>query len=118
MGKWIGTCQANYNKKTQNMKDKNIMKLWEKFINDKKYQKYFLSQYDGFINNLNKVKIYIDINKKRPSQHSKDKEIKSMGAWIGQKINNYTKKMKNMKDENIYNLWTNFINDPKYKDYF
>ena len=33
-------------------------------------------------------------------------------------IINYNKKQKNMKDENIYNKWNEFINNEKYKTYF
>jgi len=36
MGCWIGTCQINYTKKLQNMKDETIRKLWEEFINNEK----------------------------------------------------------------------------------
>ena len=41
-----------------------------------------------------------------------------MASWIGTCQKNYSKKTKNMKDETIYNLWTNFINDSRYKTYF
>ena len=115
---WIGTCQTNYTKKLQNMKDETIYKLWTEFINDEKYKKYFLSQYDTFINNLNELKLYIDTHNQRPSQHNKDKTIKSMGKWIGTCQNNYTKKDRNMKDETIRKLWEDFINNEKYKKYF
>jgi hypothetical protein len=48
--------------------------------------------------------IYIDTNKQRPSQHSKYKDIKIMGYWIGTSQSNYRKKINNMKDETIYKL--------------
>jgi superfamily II DNA or RNA helicase len=118
LGHWIGNCQINYSKKTHNMKDENIYKLWTKFINDTRYKEYFISQYDSFLYNLNNLKSYIDINKQRPSKHNKDKNIKSMGQWIGHCQKNYSKKKENMKDKNIYKLWTEFINDEKYKEYF
>ena len=95
-----------------------IYKMWYEFLNDSRYQDYFISQYDKFVLDLNKVKEYIDTNKKRPSSSSKNKGIKSMGMWIGTSKKNYSKKEKNMKDETIYKLWTDFINDTKYKDYF
>ena len=31
---------------------------------------------------------------------------------------NYNKKENLMKNKEIYNKWTEFINDPKYKKYF
>ena len=119
MGIWIGYTKKNYDKKIHIMKDANIRKLWEEFINDIRYKKYMQlpSIIDIFNTNLNKLKNYIDINKKRPSEGSKDKDIKSIAQWIGQKNNNYIKKKDNMKYENIRKLWEEFINDIRYKEY-
>ena len=100
------------------MKDEKIYKEWTNFINDDKYKKYLLSPYDNFIVNLTKLKIYIDTNKKRPSEDSKDNEIKNIGSWSNKQGTNYKKKQKNMKDENIYKIWSDFINDTKYNKYF
>jgi hypothetical protein len=118
MGHWIGHCQNNYTKKKERMADENIRKLWEEFINNEKYKKYFLSQYDSFVFNLNELKLYIDTHNERPSQSSKDKSIKSMGMWIGNCQKNYTKKKERMADETIRKLWEEFINDKKYKKHF
>jgi hypothetical protein len=118
LGQWI-TCQSrNYKKKKFNMKDNNIYNKWTEFINSEKYKIYFQSQYEDFIMNLNKVKKYIDENNKRPGGRNKDKDIKLLGIWILRQNRNYKKKFENMKDENIYNKWTEFINNEKYKQYF
>jgi superfamily II DNA or RNA helicase len=118
LGKWIWTKQSNYNKKTENMKDENIYKEWTNFINDDKYKEYMLSPYDSFIINFNKLKIYIDINNKRPSEDSKDNEIRILGKWTNHQGTNYKKKQQNMKNENIFKIWSDFINDTKYNKYF
>ena len=118
LGEWISTIKKNYNKKVGNMKDKNIYNKWTEFINSDKYKIYFQSQYEDFIMNLIKVKIYIDKNNKRPSQTDKDKIIKTLGIWISNQLKNYNKKKENMKDENIYNNFIEFKNDEKYKTYF
>ena len=115
MGVWIGNSQKNYSKKIYNMKNETIYKLWEEFVNNTRYKEYFLSPYNIFVYKLNKVKIYIDTNKKKPSTCNKDS--KSIGIWVGHSQNNYSKKIHNMKDETIYNLWTEFINDARYKEY-
>ena len=67
---------------------------------------------------LNRVKTYIDINKKRPALSSKYKDINHIVGWIGNSQKNYSKKQYNMKDETIYKLWTEFISNDKYKKYF
>ena len=45
-----------------------------------------------------------------------------MGIWISRQKINYNidinKCKKGMKDEEIYNKWTEFINNIKYKKYF
>jgi hypothetical protein len=66
MGQWMQNQIANFNKKQKNMKDETIYNNWNKFINSDKYKKYFIlpSIEEYFNMNLNKVKIYIDENKK------------------------------------------------------
>jgi hypothetical protein len=42
----------------------------------------------------------------QPSPTSTDKNIKSLGLFIGTQNKNYEAKTQIMMDENIYNLWT------------
>ena len=118
LARWINTQIANYNKKQNNMKDKNIYNKWTEFINDEKYKKYFQSNYEDFIINLNKLKKYIDENNIKPSQFGSNSLIKNLSQWCCKQKNNYKNKTKNMKDEKIYNKWTEFITNEKYKKYF
>ena len=118
LGIFARKCMKRYYKKQYIMSKENIYIQWHNFINDDKYKLYFLSQYDYFIFNLNRLKNYIDINNKRPSEHNKDKDIKYMGKWIVQQQNNYVKKKEQMKNITIYSCWNDFINDEKYKKYF
>ena len=118
LGQWIITQQTNYKKKDRAMKNEEIYNKWNKFINDPKYINYFQSLEDNWMEKFNKVIQYIDINNKRPCQKDKDKIIKTLGRWISNQSLNYKKKEKLMKNEEIYNKWTNFINDPKYNKYF
>jgi superfamily II DNA/RNA helicase len=41
LGQWISQQQNNYAKEQKIMKDKNIRKKWEKFVEDDKYKEYF-----------------------------------------------------------------------------
>ena len=65
---------------------------------------------------LNKLQTYIDIHKHRPSNNDKDKDILKLARWHGHQNNNYIKKIENMKNENIYEKWSDFINN--YGKYF
>jgi len=67
-------------------------------------------------NNLKEVEDYIIQYKKTPSQHDKDKNIKKIGVWIGTQNQNYKNNENIMKDENIRNIWYDFLD--KYKEYF
>ena len=114
-GKWITQQQQNYRQKIKNMKHKIYRKLWEDFINDDKYKKYFLSNEEVWKKNLEFVKKYIDENKKRPSITDKNEEYKKHGVWIRNQQQNYKNQQKTMSNKTIRHLWENFIND--YKDY-
>ncbi len=120
MNRWLSNQKINYNNRKANMNNYEIYKKWNDFINDNQYKKYFYlpTMLEIFNNNLYKIKEYIDINKKRPSEDSKKNNIKFLGKWLKMQIYNYNKNIKNMKDINIKNKWEEFINNNKYKIYF
>jgi hypothetical protein len=115
-GHWITHQQLYYKNKIRNMKNKIVRKLWEDFINDDKYKKYFICNKEVWKKNLEFVKKYIDENKKRPPQTSKNKNIKKHGQWLNNQLNNYKNKQKTMSNKTIRHLWEDFIN--QYKIYF
>ena len=115
LGQWIYDQQKNYKNKTKIMKNEEIYNKWTEFINNDKYKKYFQSNEDNWYELLNEVTKYIDTYNKRPSNNDKDKNIKSLGKWIGTQQQNYKKKTEIMKNEEIYNKWNEFINNEKYK---
>ena len=94
------------------MKNEEIYNKWTEFINNYK----IYSNEDSWIESLNQAKKYIDENNKRPSSEDKNTEIKTLGIWICVQKRNYNKKECIMKNEEIYNKWTEFINN--YKIYF
>ena len=118
IGRWINTQSKNFKGNCHSMKDELIKKLWEEFINDQKYKKYFLNNEEIWMRNLNKVKEYIDINNKRPSSESKDKNIKSMGYWLLDCTDNFKNNRNIMKEKIIRKIWEEFINQEKYQVHF
>jgi antitoxin component HigA of HigAB toxin-antitoxin module len=115
---WIITQQKNYKNKTQIMSNQNIYNKWTDFINDEKYREYFLDNETEWINILELVKKYIDENNKVPTRNVNNHEINKLGLWIQTQKHKYKYKKTIMLNENIYNKWTEFINDEKYKKYF
>ena len=114
LGYWLSDQRKNYKKKEKIMKNQEIYNIWTEFITE--YQEYFISNETQWTDTLNKLKIYIDENNKRPSENDKNKEIKVIGMWIGNQQKNYKKKEQIMKNEEIYNIWSEFITE--YKQYF
>ena len=98
------------------MKQDIIYNKWTEFITN--YKEYFESYEERWIKYLEKVKNYIDSHKKRPSQYDIIKDDGFLGRWIITQKANYNKKKDIMKNKEIYDKWTKFINDPNYKVYF
>jgi superfamily II DNA or RNA helicase len=117
LGAWISTQQTAYKTKKQIMSNSYIYDKWTAFINDNKYKKYFMSNEDNWISQLDIVKKYINENDKKPSKDGNNK-TKILGSWISTQQNNYKSKQYIMSNSVIYDIWTVFINDNKYKKYF
>ena len=114
LGKWLSHQKTNYNKKAQIMKEPEIRKLFEEFI--EKYKEHFLDNETIWKEILQKVSAYIDTNNKPPSEKNKNGEIKKLGAWLGTQKTNYKKETKIMKEPEIRKLFEEFIE--KYKEHF
>jgi superfamily II DNA or RNA helicase len=114
LGTWISHNIQNYNNNNKIMKNIEIKNKWEEFIEE--YSDYFIDNEKKWKEKLEEVIIYIDINKKRPSNHDKNKEIKLLGTWISTNITNYKKNEYIMKNIEIKMKWEKFITD--YSKYF
>jgi DNA repair protein RadD len=118
LGKWLYHQQVNYKNETQIMKEQYIYDLWTHFITSDKYKIYFMSNTESWVLQLEKVKIYIDTNNEKPTTTNENEEIRILGRWVSTQQQNYEKKNHIMKEENIYNMWSQFIKSDKYKAYF
>lgn len=117
LGKWLSHQIQNYKNKTQIMCLEYIRNEWENFVNSNEYRKYFMSNIEVWENNLNLVKNYIDVNKKKPSTTDDDCNIKKLGCWIGTQKRNYNKRNEIMKNEEIRAKWKNLIESDIYSKY-
>jgi superfamily II DNA or RNA helicase len=113
LGWWIIQQIQNYKKKDKSMKDVVKYNLWTEF--EEKYHKYLLSDEEKWYDIFEELKLFININKKRPSTTSKDNIEKKLGLWIGTQQQKFTNRTQCMKNEKIYNLWTMFVEE--YKEY-
>jgi hypothetical protein len=111
---WISTQKENYKKNKKIMKDPEIRKKWEDFL--EKYKEYFLTLEEIWIRNLHLVEKYFIENNKKPKQCDKNKDIQKLGSWINTQMKNYKKKKMIMKKSNIETMWKDFVE--KYKEIF
>ena len=115
IGIWKQQQKHNYKNKKEIMKNEEIRKIWEKFMNN--FKKYFISNEELWINNLEKVKEYILENNKLPSRSSKNINISKIANWIHTQEKNYKNNDNIMKiNEEIRNQWEEFIE--RYKELF
>jgi hypothetical protein len=112
---WLIDQNRNYKNKEHIMKNQEIYNKWTEFINN--YKEYFISNDEIWYNRLEEVKKYIDENNRKPLSTDKNDYIKSLGLWISTQKQNYKNKEQIMKNQEIYNNWTEFINNSKYKDF-
>ena len=118
LGRWVLTQVRNYNNEDKTMKHKINYDKWTEFINNEKYEQYFISNEDAWNNKLFQVSTYMNNFNKRPSYADKDKHIRALGKWITRQCTIFNKKEDIMKNEIIYNKWHEFINDERYSVYF
>ena len=104
----------NYKNNKEIMKEKQIRKLWEEFVEE--YNEYFISNEELWINKLKQLKKYINTNKKLPSRSSEYNEIKQLGQWLSEQKKKYKNNKEIMKEKQIRKLWEEFIE--KYNEYF
>jgi hypothetical protein len=114
LGYWIANQQTYYKNIKNIMKESEIYNLWAEFINDGYYKKYLENNYDLWFNNFNLLKIFFNENNKKPSEN----DNKFLSSWMYSQKTNYIYKNNIMKDDYIYNLWSEFINHENYKIYF
>jgi hypothetical protein len=106
--KWINKQQFYYKNNINIMKNNNIKIKWLLFMD--KYKEYLLNNKELWNYNLEKVKLFIDENKCKPSLISKDRE------WIIKQQIYYKNNINIMKNNNIKIKWEYFLNE--YKEYF
>jgi superfamily II DNA or RNA helicase len=105
LGRWLSNQTQTYNNNKMTIIRSN---LWTQFL-----EEYIVSNDEKWAQVIDKLKAFIDDNKRRPSVGSKDKEEKQLAQWTTdqQKLKN-----KNKMDANRYSSWTQFLEE--YKEYF
>ncbi len=114
LGRFITSQKENYKNNEYIMKNDNIRKEWELFI--EKYKELFKTDEEKWYDNLQEVENYIKENNKLPNQIDKDLNIGRLGKWISHQKKNYKNNEDIMKNEDIRKSFELFID--KYKELF
>jgi superfamily II DNA or RNA helicase len=113
LGVWLSNQKTNYKKNEKLLKNEDIRKQFEEFIEE--YKEYLLSDEEIWYLKLEKIKNYINENKKSPLSYDKNKNLKYLGSWLCHQKDNYKNNKGNMKIEKIKNKWKEF--NEEYKEY-
>jgi hypothetical protein len=126
LGSWLDTQKGNSKKEIKMFRYEiingikkyehpTIIQLWNEFNNE--YSKYMLQGKEQWYSRLDELRIFLDENKdkkqKTPSSHSKDSNVKSLASFIATQKKNYENRTQIMKESDIYNTWTNFLEEFK-----
>ncbi len=114
---WIDHQTIDFKNKKYSMAIPEIYNAWNEFIKDARYKKYFdLDRVRDWKIKLAELKEFIETNNARPTC----KTNKELHEWLSTQMKNSkgNKRLFVMKNDEVYNLWKEFINDARYKNYF
>ena len=110
LGIWFYSQNLNFKNKNYIMKNENIYIAWKEFLNTR--AKKYITPYDLWIETMQKVKLFIVENNKKPTAN----DNKKLCLWIYRQNYNYKHKKSIMRNETIYAIWELFVNDSLYKN--
>jgi superfamily II DNA or RNA helicase len=114
LGIWLSTQTTNYRTKSKIMKNQEIYDMYTKVR--KTYSEYLMTNEEIWKKTLSNVQDFMEKHHKRPSQTSKDSVEKQLGKWLSHQTTQYTKKSQILKNQEIYDLYTEFKDN--YSEYF
>jgi len=106
LSQWLSNQKTLYKNNEGIMLDETIKKIWEEFINEEKYSKYFLEYDIIWYENFNNLKQFIIDNNKLP-----DSNNKQLSQWLSNQKTLYKNNEGIMLDETIKKIWEEFINE-------
>tara|TARA_Y100000389_G_C17471304_1_gene531415 strand:+ start:8174 stop:10645 length:2472 start_codon:yes stop_codon:yes gene_type:complete len=102
---WLKDSKENYKKNVEIMKNIEIRKDWEIFL--EKYKELLFDNYEKWYNNFNKLKEYIKKYNSLPNIKEK------LSKWYYNQKHSYKNKKNLMKNENIKKEWEKFLEEFK-----
>jgi len=115
LGHWLSDTVISYKKGHNLRNNEKLTELFKSFMDI--YGEYFIEYDEKWINTLNKLKAFIDKNKKRPNKKSLIDEEKYLGNWITDQLKYKKDRVNLLKYDHIYNIFIEFL-ESEYGEYF
>ena len=120
LGKWLGAQISNSKSipRDRIMAKDHIFEIWKEFVSSQEFRNYFAE--NKWKTSLEEVKNFIRTKNHRPIKRSKDKLEKSFGVWLSTQLQNSnpSNRKQRMKEDDIFQLWKEFIMSPDFCQYF
>jgi superfamily II DNA or RNA helicase len=121
IARWFINNTMNYKNKNKGMLSETRYNTWSQFKEE--YKEYFIDDEEKWIETLDKLKTFIDKNKRKPmnidrhkSKNTEYSEENKLGEWVSGNQKCFNKKTFGMKNISRYNLWKTFLCD--YSKYY
>jgi superfamily II DNA or RNA helicase len=127
MARWFINNTMNHKNKNKGMLSETRYSIWSQFKEE--YKEYFIDDEEKWIDTLDKLKTFINENKRKPmpldrhksknSKNSKNTEYSEenkLGEWVSGNQKCFNNKTGGMKNISRYNLWNTFLCD--YSTYY
>jgi superfamily II DNA or RNA helicase len=112
LGQWLSHQLINYKNKSKSMTTDARRDRWDEFV--EKYKDLLSLPDEIWERTLESLCRYMNVEKKRPSESSKDDKEKRLGKWLCSQKNNYKKECASMTTYVRRDIWDEFVE--KYKD--
>ena len=112
LGTWIAHNIQNYKTNTRNMASIEMRKKWGEFVS--KHSQYLKTDNEISDSNIILCGYYIDKNKKLPSTHSSDEQIRYLGNWLSKTRNN-NELLKQEKYRKFFEKYSEYFMTPEEK---
>lgn len=117
LGKWFSRQKMYYHDDLKQskciMRQVDIWLLWKDFMMDDQYARFFKTNEDIWKENLSQLKVYISVNKTRPSIRDENQHYRKLAYWLDRQKSYYdiniTKCRYIMKKKEIHTLWEEFL---------
>ncbi len=118
LGVWLSHQLKNYKKRTQIMENNDIYQLFQEFLENDEFKEYFMSNEESWLRQLDELKHFIRENNRRPLDRLENGDERKLRRWLSNQLKNYRERTQIMKNDDIYQLFQEFLENDEFNPYF